>query len=45
LFEFTIADTRGCSCEQIIGDSSPRNGLKRYGCTTGILLEWVNESP
>lgn len=45
LFEFTIADTRGCSCEQIIGDSSPRHGLKRYGCTTGILLEWVNESP
>ena len=43
LFDFTIADTRGCSCEQIVGDFPRRRGLERYGCTTGILVEWVHK--
>lgn len=39
-FSSTIADTHGCSCEQILTRFGIRgNGLWRFGCTAGILRQ------
>jgi hypothetical protein len=41
-FEFTIGDTGGCSCEQIIEAMALGWGHAKSGCSTGALLQWIS---
>lgn len=38
---FTIGDTGGCSCEQIIEAMDLGSGHEKFGCSTGEMREWV----
>ncbi|HVS66651.1 MAG TPA: FlgD immunoglobulin-like domain containing protein [Thermoanaerobaculia bacterium] len=38
---FTIDDTRGCSCEQIIDVVGLGNGHRKHGCSLGAMRDWV----
>lgn len=38
---FTIEDTAGCSCEQIILAQELGKGHTRYGCSLSAMEEWV----
>jgi predicted extracellular nuclease len=39
---FTIADTRGCSCEQILDRGGAAEGGERnFGCSAGTMKNWV----
>jgi len=38
---FTIRDTAGCSCEQIIAARGLGAGQTRFGCSIGIMEEWI----
>jgi hypothetical protein len=38
---FTLADTAGCSCEQIIGALGLGHGHKKFGCSTGVMRRWI----
>ncbi len=44
---FTTEDTRGCSCDQIIAESGYHGFVRRinreYGCSTWVMLHWVNQ--
>jgi hypothetical protein len=40
-FEFTIQDTGGCSCEQIIEAWALGWGHTKFGCSTGAMLQWI----
>ena len=40
-FEFTLLDTRGCSCEQIIEAWALGWGHTKFGCSTGVMLQWM----
>jgi hypothetical protein len=40
---FTISDTAGCSCEQIIDKLSLGNGHKKYGCSVGVMSNWTRK--
>jgi uncharacterized delta-60 repeat protein len=40
-FEFTVEDTRGCSCEQIIEAWALGWGHTKFGCSTGVILQWM----
>jgi len=40
---FTIQDTAGCSCEQIIDELHLGKGQVKFGCTTGVMKNWVRE--
>ena len=44
-FDFTTADTRGCSCDQIIEASKLPRWAKRInrqrGCSTLVMLHWI----
>jgi len=42
MFNFTIADTRGCSCEQIVTEAGLGKGHRKFGCSTGAMLNWIN---
>ncbi len=39
---FTIEDTRGCSCEQIIVNLGLGEGHRKHGCSNGAMLNWVD---
>ena len=39
---FTTADTRGCSCDQIITESGLGVGHALYGCSKSAMQEWVD---
>ncbi len=39
--DFTIGDTAGCSCEQIIVAQGLGRGHVRFGCSTGEMAAWV----
>jgi len=41
-FSFDIADTRGCTCEQIIEAAGLGSGQAKNGCSTGVMLNWIN---
>ena len=43
--EFSLTDTRGCSCEQIIAAMSLGAGHRKYGCSRGVMLEWIASLP
>jgi len=40
---FTIGDTAGCSCEQIIDELHLGNGHTKFGCSTGVMETWIRE--
>jgi hypothetical protein len=40
-FEFDVADTGGCSCEQIIEMKALGWGHAKFGCSTGVMLQWT----
>lgn len=39
---YTIADTGGCSCEQIIEAMNLGNGHRKFGCSIGVMDNWVD---
>ncbi len=39
---FTIHDTAGCSCEQIIAAAGLGNGHTKFGCSIGEMRDWVS---
>ena len=41
---FTIVDTHGCSCEQIIEKLGLGNGHRKFGCSPGVMDCWVNKN-
>jgi hypothetical protein len=42
LFSFSIADTGGCSCEQIITELGLGKGHQKYGCSNSAMIDWAN---
>ena len=40
-FTFTIEDTAGCSCEQIIEAQHLGTGHKKFGCSIGAMKTWI----
>jgi hypothetical protein len=38
---FTIEDTGGCSCEQIIDAEGLGQGPVKFGCSLGAMRYWV----
>jgi hypothetical protein len=38
---FTVDDTRGCSCEQIIEAWALGLGHAKFGCSGGAMLQWI----
>jgi hypothetical protein len=40
-YEFTLEDTAGCSCEQIIDELHLGQGHVKFGCSTGAMLQWM----
>jgi hypothetical protein len=40
-YEFALQDTAGCSCEQIIDELGLGQGHVKFGCSTGVMLEWI----
>jgi hypothetical protein len=38
---FTLTDTRGCSCAQIIERLGLGNGHRKHGCSTEAMQQWV----
>lgn len=39
---FDIFDTAGCSCEQIIEEQQLGNGHFKFGCSGGVMKNWVD---
>jgi hypothetical protein len=40
---FTVFDTAGCSCEQIIERSGLGEGHTKFGCSVGVMKHWVEQ--
>jgi len=40
--EFSIEDTRGCSCQQVIEALGIGEGHDKYGCSTGVMRHWIS---
>ncbi len=38
---FTVAQTAGCSCVQILDAMALGAGQRKFGCTTGTLEDWI----
>ncbi len=38
---YTIEDTAGCSCEQIIDELALGKGHEKFGCSISAMDEWV----
>ena len=39
---FTVEDTAGCSCEQIIEEMGLGKGHKKFGCSISAMEEWID---
>jgi len=39
---FTLADTAGCSCEQIAEKKGLGYGFQKHGCSKGVIQSWIN---
>ena len=39
---YTIADTAGCSCEQIIEEQGRGDGHTKHGCSISAMDDWVD---
>ena len=42
---FTLDDTRGCSCEDIVAAAGLGNGHLMHGCSVGVMRDWVDSLP
>jgi hypothetical protein len=42
VFSFTAADTRGCSCSQIVDTGGVGDNQLKRGCSTSVMLNWIN---
>lgn len=42
---FTIEDTGGCSCEQIIDAHELGDGHRKFGCSISAMEDWIAEVP
>jgi hypothetical protein len=42
---FTLDDTGGCSCEQIIDRLGLGLGHRKFGCSLGAMQSWVDGLP
>ncbi len=42
---FTTIDTAGCSCEQIIGRTGAGYGHAKFGCSNGLMEDWILALP
>jgi len=40
---FSIADTRGCSCQQIVESRALGANHLEEGCSTSTMVDWVNQ--
>lgn len=40
---YSITDTAGCSCEQIVEKQGLGKGLLKHGCSSGVMKEWMRE--
>ncbi len=40
---YSVTDTAGCSCEQIVEKQGLGKGLLKHGCSSGVMKEWVRE--
>ena len=38
---YTLQDTAGCSCEQIVAAMGLGDGHLKFGCSVGVMNEWV----
>jgi len=41
---FTVEDTDGCSCEQIIDELGLGKGHEKFGCSISAMEEWVSQA-
>jgi hypothetical protein len=39
---YTLAVTAGCSCEQIIATMELGSGHTKFGCSSGVIKEWIS---
>ncbi|MBT8039450.1 MAG: hypothetical protein KJN78_04370 [Gammaproteobacteria bacterium] len=39
--QFTVGDTGGCSCEQIVAEQGLGKGHLKFGCSIGEMEEWI----
>ncbi|WP_100642980.1 Ig-like domain-containing protein [Alteromonas facilis] len=39
---FSLVDTAGCSCEQIVEELGLGKGHLKHGCNTGIMNNWIS---
>ena len=42
---YTLADTAGCSCEQIVESLGLGDAQRRFGCNKGVLDTWIMGLP
>ncbi|UQA57269.1 choice-of-anchor L domain-containing protein [Polyangium aurulentum] len=42
---YTIADTGGCSCSQIIDNLALGNGHEKFGCSISAMDDWISLIP
>jgi hypothetical protein len=40
---FTLDDTRGCSCEQIVAATGAGAGQLMHGCSLGTMEDWIGQ--
>jgi len=45
VFQFATVNTGGCSCEQIVAAMGAGQGHLRAGCSTSLLLDWIQQVP
>lgn len=42
--EFTLTDTHGCTCAQIVAAEGLGSGSLKHGCSKGVLRSWINQN-
>ncbi|NQY63688.1 MAG: hypothetical protein HRT38_08110 [Alteromonadaceae bacterium] len=40
---FTLANTTGCSCEQIVEKQGLGKGHLKNGCSAGVMIVWIDK--
>lgn len=40
---FTLSDTAGCSCEQLVKTLKAGKGHLKHGCSVGVMKKWINK--
>ena len=45
VFQFTTSNTGGCSCDEIVEITGAGKGHEKNGCSTSLMLEWIQTVP